>query len=75
MSKGNFIATLVLALAYVEPVINDALPALLLNAWAPNMAAANTPSNRHGWPAYSPTTFWTERNGERLSQSIHASPG
>ncbi|MGR4871853.1 hypothetical protein ACIPRI_23645 [Variovorax sp. LARHSF232] len=38
--QGNFIATLVLALAYVEHVINDALPPLPPDKWAPKMATA-----------------------------------
>lgn len=37
---GNFIATFVLALAYVEHVINDALPPLPPNKKTPPMAAA-----------------------------------
>ncbi|MNR37736.1 hypothetical protein D3C85_1557850 [compost metagenome] len=37
---GNFIATLVVALAYVEHVINDALPPLQPNKKTPTMAAA-----------------------------------
>ena len=37
---GNFIATLVLALAYVEHVINDALPPLPPDTWGPKMAGA-----------------------------------
>lgn len=37
---GNFIATLILALAYVEHVINDALPPLPPKTRTPTMAAA-----------------------------------
>lgn len=39
---GNFIATLILALAYVEHIINDALPLLPPKARTPTMSTAIT---------------------------------